>query len=407
MEKIIACRVCQQGRPEKFFDLGKQPLANSLLSSPDEPENFYSLSLSRCPRCSLVQLNETVDPKILFSEYVWVTGTSKTANEFAVKFSEELLKRGGGAHGYVLELASNDGTFLKPFVSRGMEVLGIDPAENIARIAEASGIPTRAVFWGKEEAERLLKERGPAQIVFARNVLPHVANTRDFVEGIALSLAEDGLAAIEAHYAKIILEELHYDSIYHEHLCYFTLKSLERLLNDFGLYVFDMIRSPISGGSIVLYIRKKRQKESTELQTHRNGEFVGKTNELGSWQDFAKKSFEHKKALVGILKESKKRGKIIGWGASARSSTLLNFCGIGTDLVEAVVDLNPLKQGKFAAGTHIPIVTPEKALSLNPEAVFIMAWNFKDEIMDALRQKYNYKGRCVVPLPKEPQILTI
>ncbi|MBI2048862.1 MAG: class I SAM-dependent methyltransferase [Candidatus Liptonbacteria bacterium] len=421
MPKITTCRICESPKLKPFFDLGEQPLANSLLDGSQESgvrsqgEKFYPLSLTWCENCNLVQLEETVDSKGLFSTYVWVTGTSKGANEFSRKFYSELVRRvGGDKSGYVLEIASNDGTFLKQFIEDGYEVLGVDPARNIAEMAERAGVPTKCVFWGKPAAEDLVAEKGRARIVFARNVLPHVANTRDFVEGLARALAEDGTLAIEAHYAKIILEELHYDSIYHEHLCYFTLKTLEKLLNDFGLYVFDIAKSPISGGSVVVYARKESGVRSQEsginesemLKSFREKETEDGINNLERWQGFARRSFEHRDKLLEILGEAKKFGRIIGWGASARSSTLLNFCGIDSSIISSIIDLNPLKQGKFTAGTHIPIVKPEEALKETPALVFITGWNFADEIIDSLRNKFGYKGPCLVPLPKEPRVIS-
>lgn len=407
METIKACRICGGSSIKTFFDLGSQPLANSLLKSPDEEEKFYPLSLSWCEDCCLVQLNETVDPKELFSTYVWVTGTSKTANEFADKFYKEFVGRAGGSkEKYVLEIASNDGTFLKPFLRDGWKVLGVDPAKNIADAANKEGIPTECVFFGKEAAEELLEKHGPARLVFARNVLPHVANTHDFIEGLRESLAADGVLAVECHYAKIILEGLHYDSIYHEHLCYFTLKSLESLLESHGLFVFDMTRSPISGGSIIVYAKKNKIKPSPEVMRYRVEEEKNGTNNLRSWEDFAAKSLGHKKKLLKILNEARDGGeRIIGWGASARSSTMLNFCGIDSKVVSAIIDINPLKQKLFTAGTHIPIQSAEILMKTKPTLVFILAWNFADEIIETLRNKFGYRGSCIVPLPGDPKII--
>ncbi|MDO8742954.1 MAG: methyltransferase domain-containing protein, partial [Candidatus Azambacteria bacterium] len=262
MEIIDSCRVCNSVNIVPFFDLGKQPAANSLLKSPIQKENFYPLSLSWCQDCNLVQLNETINPEELFSEYVWVTATSKTAQEFSEVFCQELINRTNNPKdGYVLEVASNDGTFLVPFIKKGYKVLGIDPAKNIVDMAMAEGVQTKCVFFNREAAEKILEENGPAKIIFARNVLPHVANTRDFVEGLQMCLDMEGTLAIEVHYAKKILDELHYDSIYHEHLCYFTLRTIERLLNDFGLFIFDITLSPISGGSIIVYAKREKIKE--------------------------------------------------------------------------------------------------------------------------------------------------
>ena len=236
MERIKSCRVCKSQGIIEFLDLGEQPFANSLLKNLDEKERFYPLSLSWCPDCNLVQLNQTAEPTDLFSEYVWVTSTSQTAREHSKIFYNEILSHTQNlADGYVLEIGSNDGTFLQPFVRNGYRVLGVDPAKNIVDIAIANGVPTKCKFFGVKVAEEIIEKFGHARVVIARNVLPHVANLHDFVKGLHMCLEEDGLLVLEVHYARIIYEELHYDAIYHEHLCYFTLKSIEKLLNQFNL----------------------------------------------------------------------------------------------------------------------------------------------------------------------------
>ena len=404
--ELQQCRVCGESDIRPFFDLGKQPLANSLPESPDQKEQFYPLALSWCPQCNLVQLGYTVDPKELFSSYVWVTGTSRTARDFAEQFSEELIKRASGeVNSYVLEIASNDGTFLQPFLKRGLRVLGIDPAQNIVEMAEKSGVPTECLFWSDETAHDVVEKHGKASMIFARNVLPHVANTRDFVQGLGSALCDDGVLAIEAHYGKVILEELHYDSIYHEHLCYFTLKSLEKLLNDFGLFVFDVTRSPISGGSLIVYAKKGRVEEQSSVVAYREQEAKSQTNAWESWVRFRNRAIQHRAKLLEIL-NSFKQGEdvtVVGYGASARSSTLLNFCGIDFKTLPVIADMNPLKQGRYTAGTHIPIKSVEEVMARNPKHIFVLAWNFADEIMKSLGEKFHFTGEYLIPLPHDPR----
>ncbi|MGD0576781.1 MAG: class I SAM-dependent methyltransferase, partial [Candidatus Staskawiczbacteria bacterium] len=293
--------------------------------------------------------------------------------------------------------------FLIPFIKNGYRVLGIDPAKNIVEMAEANGVPTKCCFFGTKTAQDLIKEKGKANIIFARNVLPHVANTRDFVDGLQMCLADNGTLAIEVHYAQKILEGLQYDSIYHEHLCYFTFKSLEKLLNDFNLHVFDIGKSPISGGSIIVYAKCGKAEESPVVRQYRSQEANGKINDFATWENFAQKSFIHRDNLLKILKQEK--GIIAGYGASARSSTLLNFAKINSDIISVIADQNPLKKGRFTAGTHIPIVSPEEMIKKNPDTIVILAWNFADEISDTLRNKFNYKGRILIPLPNAPKII--
>ncbi len=405
---ITFCRICDSRDIQPFFDLGKHPLANSLLATSDEQENRYPLALMWCPICNLVQLDYTVDPKILFSHYVWVTGTSKGAQDFSERFYEALVARTENSkEGYAMEIASNDGTFLKPFKRDGYNVLGIDPAENIVAMAEESGIPTKALFWDKKTALLIRREHGLAQMIFARNVLAHVANTADFVEGIAECLSDDGTVAIEPHYAGKILEGLQYDSIYHEHLCYLTFKPIERLLNDHGLFVFDIMESPISGGAIVVYAKKKKVPETLKVREYRDMELKKGINTLGVWQDFAKHCYEHREKLLEMLIGVKKSGgNIVGWGASARSSTMLNFCKIDSSLLPAIIDMNPLKQGKFTAGSRILIESPEKGMARQPDTIFLTGWNFAKEIMEIARTKFSFQGNYLIPLPIEPRIVS-
>jgi len=394
----------------QFFDLGPQPFANGLVKNKETRGKTYPLSLSRCCECCLVQLNQTADPEELFSNYVWTTGTSSTARDYSVKFCETVLehKTVSKDSGYILEIASNDGTFLEPFISKGYKVLGIDPAKNVAGKAVLEGIPTKCGFFGESLAEEIVSKQGKPEVVFARNVLPHVADLHDFVKGIETCTSQTSLIVIEVHYAKVILEELHYDSIYHEHLCYFSLKSIENLLNSFGLYVYDIMPSQISGGSIVLFVKKEVQEAGDSLKLYRDNESRDGTNEISSWKKFSEDAFSHRKSLLGLLDEECKQGRtVVGYGASARSSTLLNFCGINSKYIIAIADQNPLKHGLFTAGTHIPIFSPEEVMKSNPDTIFLMAWNFQDEIIGILQKRFGFRGTLIVPLPDSPKTMNM
>lgn len=418
MAGIAKCRVCGSANVEQFFDLGDQPLANALVRDPAASDPVYPLSLSFCGDCALVQLDHTADPGELFSHYVWVTSTSSTARAYAETFCERLLARLGeadatGAGGYVLEIASNDGTFLKPFLRRGVDCLGIDPAANIVDMATADGVPTRCGFFGAELAADVVAGRGPARAVFARNVLPHVAGTNDFVAGLKLAAGAEGMVVIEFHYAKTILEELHYDSIYHEHLCYFTLMSLERLLNAHGIHPFDIEESPISGGSLVLFSRTRPTEKSAKLLAFEAAEEKSGANDLAAWKRFAKTSFEHRAALCALLDAEAAAGRrVVGYGASARSSTMLNFCGVGTSRIQAIADQNPMKHGLHSPTTHIPILAPEAVMAADstgkgPDTVVILAWNFFAEIVGILRERFGFQGRVIMPLPHPPRAMSM
>ncbi|MBT9150814.1 MAG: Ubiquinone biosynthesis O-methyltransferase [candidate division WS2 bacterium] len=406
MERIKSCRVCKSQNIIEFLDLGEQPFANSLLKNLDEKERFYPLSLSWCSDCNLVQLNQTAEPTDLFSEYVWVTSTSQTAREHSKILYNAILSRTQSLEqGYILEVGSNDGTFLLPFIQNNYKVLGVDPAQNIVDIAIANGVSTKCRFFGVKAAEEIIEEFGQAKLVIARNVLPHVANLHDFVKGLHMCLGEDGLLVLEVHYARIIYEELHYDSIYHEHLCYFTLKSIEKLLNQFNLFVTDIRESPISGGSLILYVKNKEGAESPTVQSYRDAEKEIRVNELSGWENFAKRVQLHHERLLETLNNAvEEGGPIVGYGASARSSTLLNFCGVDTRYISMIADQNPLKHRRFTAGTHIPIDSPENVMKQNPRFVALLAWNFTDEIIDILRKRFGYTGKCIIPLPNNPKI---
>ncbi len=410
MQQIKQCRVCGSDDIRSFFDLGNQPFANSLVHDQMAPEAQYPLSLSWCSVCGLVQLNHTANPKELFSQYVWVTSTSSTARAYAETFSNMVLQHTGNLDdsSYVLEIASNDGTFLEPFIRHGHRVLGVDPAENIVEIALSKGVATTRGFFGEELSKNIIAEHGFPRVIMVRNVLPHVANLHDFVKGIRHCMQDETLLVIEVHYAKAILEELHYDSIYHEHLCYFSLKSVARLLNDYGIHIYDLAASPISGGSIVIFATLSERKKSFKLLEYEKQEVIDRTNELGSWEQFAETAQRHKKLFMELLDKELNQGyEIIGYGASARSSTMLNFCSINAERMRLIADKNPMKHKLFTPGSRILIESPEVVLATNPDTVVILAWNFIDEITQELRKRFNFQGNLVIPLPYPPKLITV
>jgi hypothetical protein len=294
---IDRCRVCESTAIAPVFDLGRQPLANSLRRDKSAVLETFPLAICRCDECGTIQLTETVSPEILFKHYVWVTGTSDGARAYSHTFAERLSARCRPGQLFVVEVASNDGTFLKPFADRGDRVLGVDPAQNIAAMAEKAGIPTVAEFFGLDVARRFVAREGTADAVFARNVIPHVANANDVVAGMAHCLSQDGTGAIEFHRADVILEELHYDSIYHEHLCYHSLHSLGFLLERFGLLPFDVATSPISGGSLVVYFSKSRRAHSAEYAAMRARERDLGIEQAEPWRDFAERCAHHRRTL--------------------------------------------------------------------------------------------------------------
>lgn len=405
---ITACRSCGSGRLDPLLDLGTQPPANSLRREASEPLPAVPLRLGRCAECGTVQLLETVDPAFLFRHYVWVTGTSRTAIEYSGTFRDRLRERVGTSGPlFAVEVASNDGTFLQRFQEAGDRVLGVDPAANIAAAASAAGIPTWAEFFDERVAERIVREQGRADVAFARNVLPHVPDPLAILRGMAACIHDAGVVAVEFHQADAILDELHYDSIYHEHLFYHSLATMEQLLRRAGLAAFDLAASPISGGSLVAFCARHERPASAALAERRRHEAAAGTNTLERWREFSRRSEAHAGLLRKQVTEAVGRGeRLVGYGASARSSTLLNFCGIDHRHLLAIADRSPYKHGLLSPGTDVRILPPADVLALRPDTVLLLAWNFRDEILDDLRRG-GFRGRVIVPLPGDPVSITV
>lgn len=404
---ISYCRLCNSSDLDQILDLGTQPPANSLRTNCEYVLESIPLIICRCKQCTTVQLTETVAPEHLFRDYVWVTGTSQTARNYSKIFCEYIEQRCIHPSLFVIEVASNDGTFLQRFREHGHRVLGIDPAQNLARLAETSGIPTIPEFFGLEISKRAVQLNGHADAVIARNVLPHVPDPNDVVAGIAHCLKNDGVGAIEFHWIDKILSELHYDSIYHEHFFYYSLHSINELLKRHQLVLFDVTESPISGGSLVAYFSKTPRPASAMLTEKLAFEEKRGLASLKAWREFATRSLEHRQQLKKIVEAKITAGKrLIGYGASARSSTLLNFCGIDHRHLTCIADQSPLKHDRYTPGTDVLIVSPERALAEKPDTILLLAWNFKDEILKQLADS-GFHGNVIVPLPNQPQLLSI
>ena len=406
-DKIDSCRICDSKNIDNILDLGKQPLANSLKDTKNIEEERTPLIIARCDDCGTIQLTEDASPEVMFTDYVWVTGTSSTAREYSKVFCERVLEQKSGRGLHVVEIASNDGTFLREFKKNNHRILGVDPANNIANIANEAGINTIAKFFNTETADEIIKNEGPADIIIARNVIPHVPNPNDVINGISRCLDQNGIAVVEFHWSEKIMTEIHYDSIYHEHYFYHSLDSLGKLLERHNMHPFDVDVSPISGGSLVVYFAKNKRDKSERLR-----ELIEHEKEIGlsskeTWTDFATNSKLHAEKLVDIIKDELRKGKkIIGYGASARSSTMLNYCKIDSSMLNLIADKSRLKQGKYTAGTNIKIVSPEDALATQPDVILLLAWNFADEIINELKE-IGFKGTIIKPLPIKPTIMEI
>lgn len=400
------CRACGGVSLRPFLSLGPTPPANSFLRSLDEADTelFYPLDVYFCESCSLVQLLDVIDPEVLFRNYIYVTGTSETILAHSAQYARtvvetlELTPRD-----LVVEIASNDGTLLKCFGYYGVKTLGVEPAENIAEMARADGIETLSRFFDSSVAREIRALYGPAKAVIANNVLAHVDEPRDFLDGCRELLHEDGLVIVEVPYLRDLLERLEYDTIYHEHLCYFSVNTLVRLFESVGLSIVRLDRVPVHGGSLRVYAART-QWPVTRLNTvsalaeaERREGLTG----IRRYEEFSQKVEENRQALSALLVQLRSEEKtIVGYGASAKGNTLLNYCCIGPDLIPYIVDKNPLKVGLYTPGMHIPVM-PVAALTEDlPEYLFILAWNFADEI---IRQQGAFReqgGRVIIPIPE-------
>ncbi len=395
---IKKCRI-SNNTLEPILNLGIQPLANSLKKNKNKKEFKVKLSISYCRKSSLLQLDQTVNKNLLFDKYVWVTGTGQMTKDYANIFFNKLSKITNiSKNDTIIEIASNDGTFLKPFIKNNFKkVIGVDPAKNIAKIANKKNIKTLNNYWTFSFAKKISLKYGKAKLIFARNVIPHVSNLKDVIKGIHYSLDEKGIGAIEYHDAGKILEKLQYDSIYHEHLCYFSVKSISYLLNSYNLHPFHIIESPINAGNKLILFSKIKKKYSQSLKSVIIKEKNKKLNTLNQWRQFAKKTIEHKNLLNNLIDKYKHK-VIIGFGSSARSQTLLNYCNINNNKIRAIIDNNKLKQGLYTPGTNIKIISLEEGMKLKPDIIIILAWNFSKEIKDISRS-FGFKGKFIIPFP--------
>lgn len=399
----VSCRSCGERELITILSLGKTPLANALLTREQlsQKERTFDLDLVFCPSCSLIQITETVPPEELFREYFYLSSFSETMLRHSEENVQELIQsRDLDGNSLVVEIASNDGYLLQYYKRAGVPVLGIEPARNIAQTAVERGIPTICEFFDTDLAQKLIADGKRADIVHANNVLAHVPDLNGFVRGIQSLLKDSGVAVIEVPYVKDMIDRNEFDTIYHEHLCYFSLTALDNLFRRHGLLISDVKRLDIHGGTLRIYARKKDSAQSAvvEKMLAEEGEWVRNDD---FYRGFGEEVERLRRDLVHTLSSLKAEGKRIAvYGASAKGSTLLNYFGLGRPLLDFVVDRSTIKQGHYTPGTHLPIYSPAVLLNEKPDYVLLLTWNFADEILQQQSEYRKQGGRFIIPIPQ-------
>src|SRR5882724_145043 len=396
------CRACDGTALRAFLSLGPQPLANAFLSGEAEfgDERFFPLDVYCCDGCGLVQLLDVIDPEALFGHYLYVSGVSETMaahfRGYAWSVTETLSLSPADL---VVEIASNDGSLLACFAELGVRTLGVEPARNIAAMARARGIDTVSRFFDYQVGRELAAAYGTARAVVANNVLAHVDNPRSFLAGCAELIADDGRIVVEVPYAADLLARCEYDTIYHEHLCYFTVGPLARIGESAGLAVARVDRMPVHGGTIRVWFRKGSE-HAPGAQSMMQEERDARLTDFATWADFGRAAAANREALRSLLQGLHEDGRCIAaYCAPAKGNTLLNYCGIDTSWLPFTVDRSPLKVGKLTPGMHIPVRPVDTVLERQPDYLLILAWNFAEEIMAQQAAYREAGGRFILPLP--------
>ena len=400
------CRICRSEKLEKFLDLGKVAFVSNFLKREDfeKPEHIPDLQIYVCTNCWLAQVIDVPDPEDLFlHDYPYFTSFISTMITHFHNLAGNIITRFNlTPQDLVVDIGSNDGVFLGGFKRFSILVLGVDPAPVAASIANSRGIETLNVFFTEETAKKIRSERGPAKVIISTNTFAHIDKLDDFISGIKILLDDEGAFIFENPYLVDTLEYTEFDTMYYDHVSYYAIQPLRVLFDRFQMEIFDVKRTPVHGGSILVFVKKAGAKISVTDAAQKLIEFERASgyNAPRVYKEFAARVELFRENLTGLLGKLKNEGnRIVGYGASARGNVLLSYCHIGTETLDYMVDDSTFKQGRYTPGTHIPIVAPEKILKDMPDYVLLVAWNFADEIMDRLEDYKKRGGKYIIPLP--------
>lgn len=409
--RLPHCRVCKNKKLAKVISLGKTPPANSFLSKrqlKDDIEPSFPLQVNYCPMCRQLQLSHVVSPDLLFRDYLYVSSTSPVFIKHFKDYAQSVFKKLSlKKNDLVVDVGSNDGILLKPLKQLGAKVLGIDPAVKIAKLATKNGIETLPHFFNQELAEKILKKYGPAKAITANNVFAHINDIDEVALAAKKLLADDGVFIIEVPYLVAFLQKNLFDTIYHEHLSYFSVKPLDIFFRGHRLKIFDVEQTSSHGGSIRVFVCKEKSKYKVKNSVSKilvEEQELG-LDQLSTYLKFSQRIKENKKILRNLLKKLKsKNKKIIGFGAPAKGNTLLNYFKIGTETLDYIVDDSAFKQNLFTPGMHIPVLSPQRIIKDKPDYIFILAWNFAEPVMKRFSEYKTSGGHFIIPVP-QPKIV--